>query len=171
MSIYANIKTAKDFGLDREWAINRRRQYLTEQLMEAQEDEEELLELVEHCGLETALNRAFSIRLLERHYKQKFTVRDELETIKKMTKDPKEQITDDMIEVARRYPVERLVKFTRKKARAWCHEDKNPSLVHMDRKNFAWCPVCDRKFDAIGCLIDRDGMRFVDAVKYLTGGG
>lgn len=76
-------------------------------------------------------------------------------------------VTDDMIEAASNYPVERLVELVRGKTKAWCHEDKNPSAYHGTRTNTIVCPVCDKKFNAIQILMIRDGKTFFDAVKEL----
>lgn len=78
-----------------------------------------------------------------------------------------EQITDDMLMVARAYPIQNLITFYHGKAHAFCHDDKHPSLFHGTRSNRAVCPVCDLKFDPIAVLVDRDGMDFKDAVKNL----
>jgi hypothetical protein len=77
-------------------------------------------------------------------------------------------ITDEMIERAREYPVENLVEFVRGKAKAWCHDDRNPSMFHGTRNNIVVCPVCDKKFGPIDVLVTRDGMTFRDAVLTLA---
>lgn len=78
-----------------------------------------------------------------------------------------DEITDDMIERARRYPVEMLVEFKRGKTRAWCHDDRNPSAFHGTRTNTVQCPVCGQSFDSIAVLMQRDGLPFADAVRQL----
>ena len=78
------------------------------------------------------------------------------------------RISDEDIESAREYPVSLLVPFVRGKATAWCHSDRNPSLFHGTRKNLAVCPVCDKKFGPIDICIERDGMSFSEAVKFLA---
>ena len=77
-------------------------------------------------------------------------------------------ITDSDIEVARHYPVEKLIEFKHGKATAFCHDDRSPSLFHGTRFNIAVCPVCAMKFGAIDILIQRDGYSFKDAVKHLA---
>jgi len=76
-------------------------------------------------------------------------------------------ITDSMIEQARESDINRVVEFVRGKATAWCHEDKNPSLTYMSKTNTAWCAACGKYFDPIAVLMERDGMTFQQAVKYL----
>lgn len=80
----------------------------------------------------------------------------------------KERISDEQIEIARSVPVNTLVEFVRGKARAWCHEDRNPSMFFGTRANVAVCPVCDKKFGPIDVLMSRDGLTFIDAVKQLA---
>jgi DNA primase len=71
--------------------------------------------------------------------------------------------------VAKDFPVTQLVEFRGHKATAWCHEDKTPSLWYANRVNRVVCPVCDKKFNAIDICMERDGMSFIDAVKFLNG--
>lgn len=77
------------------------------------------------------------------------------------------EITPDMVEHAKAYPVNRLVMFTKGRAKAWCHDDRNPSMYHGTRKNVACCPVCGKTFNPISILMERDGMTFPDAVRNL----
>lgn len=72
------------------------------------------------------------------------------------------------VESARAYPIEELIDFTRGKATAWCHCDKTPSLTLDRKRNRAKCWPCDKSFDPIAVLMERDGMGFVQAVKFLT---
>jgi hypothetical protein len=157
---------AEEMGLDRSWAINRRSQFLTNELMATDDGFKELADFVEdHEATELSLYLLAdeALALVEK----KAGAIDEIARIKKMTKDPKEMITDEMVEAARRYPIERLIEFRHKKALAWCHEDRHPSLCHMDKTNRAWCPVCDRYFDGIAVLMDR-GYSFKEAVIALN---
>lgn len=80
----------------------------------------------------------------------------------------KGKITEEQIEQAKTTPVTNVIEFHRGKATAWCHEDRNPSLYHGTRKNVAVCPVCDKKFNAVDVLMDRDGLTFVEAVLQLA---
>lgn len=77
------------------------------------------------------------------------------------------EITPDMIQAARHYPINKIVEFMRGKARAFCHDDKVPSAFHGTRHNTLECPVCDKHFDTISVLMARDGMTFPSAVRFL----
>ena len=91
-----------------------------------------------------------------------------LRDMEKRLKQPmKNTITDEMIEQAREYPITELIEFTRGKALAFCHEDKTPSLSYHKAANRAHCFPCNKSFDAIGVLMERDKMSFTSAVRYL----
>jgi len=77
------------------------------------------------------------------------------------------EITDEMIQIARDYPIESLIEFVNGKAIAFCHADKNPSLTLDRKRGKAHCFVCDKDYNALDVLIERDNMSFVDAVKQL----
>lgn len=82
----------------------------------------------------------------------------------------KDSITAEDVEAARNYKVDRLIEFRNGKAQAWCHEDKNPTLNHMNKVNKAYCWACGKYFNSIDVLMKRDGMKFIEAVKSLRGG-
>jgi hypothetical protein len=76
-------------------------------------------------------------------------------------------ITDEMVAIARDYPVLQVVEFVNGHAFAFCHEDHKPSLYYGSRNKSLCCPVCDRQFSALDVLILRDGMSFTAAVSAL----
>jgi hypothetical protein len=78
-----------------------------------------------------------------------------------------DEITPEMIQDAKSSPVTAILDLANGKTRAWCHEDARPSLYVLKRINKAHCPVCDKKFDAIDILMQRDGLSFPDAVRKL----
>lgn len=78
-----------------------------------------------------------------------------------------EQITDTMIQAARDYPITQLIDFNRGKALAFCHADKNPSLSYDSKRNKAHCFVCDKDYDSIAILMERDNITFPQAVRAL----
>ena len=168
MSIYSGLRMAKEREVGRAYVINCRSRFLTGRLMEINDELGCLADFLERNEGTNHLTFHVTATDAERLIKEKVEVLKEIEAIKRMTTDPKERITDDMIERAKAYPVDRLVEFRNKKAAAWCHEDRHPSLCHMTRKNLAWCPVCNQYFDAIGVLMNRDGYSFIDAVKQLS---
>ena len=98
-------------------------------------------------------------------------VKQQIEMIHRYESDPlpKEgEITADMMETARAYPIEKLIEFDRAgKAVAWCHDDKAPSLFWYKKANRATCFPCGRSFNPVDVLIERDNFSFRDAVLNL----
>ena len=76
------------------------------------------------------------------------------------------KITDDMIERAREYPFDQLVEVTRNKM-AVCpfHGDKDPSF--SIKNNYGWCFGCGWKGDTIKFVMEKEGLKFADAVRRL----
>ena len=156
------IKVADEMGLSLQYSVNARRRFLVDEL--------ELLnlEIAFYDDYEgTPDNVYFSLRQYSFLAEKRSKVKQELGAIKNVTIH-KPGITDDMIEQARNYPIGQLVEFTRGKAQAFCHEDKNPSAYHATRVNRINCPVCGKSFDPIGVLMERDGMSFKEAVTTLS---
>ena len=79
------------------------------------------------------------------------------------------EITEEMIQSARNYPIEMVIEFDRSgKALAFCHADNHPSLTWHKVRNRCTCFACGRSFNPIDVLTTRDGISFRDAVKQLA---
>lgn len=78
-----------------------------------------------------------------------------------------EDITDADIENARAYPIHLLIDFNHGRATAFCHDDRSPSLHHWKKGNKARCFVCDKTYNPIDVLMERDKMSFPEAVRSL----
>jgi hypothetical protein len=88
--------------------------------------------------------------------------------IKSLTQKPKEgEITDDMIETAREYPIENLIEFRNGRCKAFCHDSDRYSVAKSRNANGIWCHVCGKFFNPIDIRVFRDGMSFVEAVRSL----
>jgi DNA primase len=86
----------------------------------------------------------------------------------KMDARESSRITDEMIVTAKASPVDKLINFTRGRAVCPFHGSKGDDLSHDKKNNRAKCfGKCGKSWDAIGILMERDGMSFVDAVKAL----
>jgi len=156
------IKIAEEFGLSIQYSINARRRFLVDEL--------ELLDLEiafydDYEG--TPDNEYFSLCQYSFLSEKRAKVKQELRAIKNVT-IRKPGLTDEMIEQARNYPVDKLIEFTRGTAIAFCHDDKRPSMFYGTRTNTAQCPVCCKSFDSISILMERDGMPFKEAVTNLS---
>lgn len=78
----------------------------------------------------------------------------------------KDEITPEKIAQARDYPIGRLVEARGGVALCPFHDDKNPSM--SIKGNFYYCFACGANGDVISFIMRRDGLNFIDAVKFLT---
>lgn len=160
------IKAADEMGVNRTTAINSRLSYLRSELGSKVDV---YVDMVVSVLDEPEQDFALYDRKLTAMFADIDKAKREMNNLKRRTrnKPAANEITDDMIERARLYPVELLVEFKRGKARAWCHDDRNPSAFHGTRTNTVQCPVCARGFGPIDVLMDRDGCSFAEAVRQL----
>lgn|SRR3990167_941630 len=76
------------------------------------------------------------------------------------------KITPAMIEKAKNHPIENLLEVNKQGfAKCFNHKDKKPSLYC--KNNFAYCFVCQKSWDTIQILVDKNKMSFNQAVKKL----
>jgi len=161
---YDSIKKQADvFGIDFKRALAMRHGYLDAAAAELRAEIDELVTFLEQTPC--AVMFRYELKALGK----KLVELGKLNKRAMLKKTSGDLINDDMIAQAKDYPVEQLVEFARGKAKAWCHPDKNPSMYHANRTNRVNCPVCDKSFGPIDVCIERDGMTFVDAVRYLCG--
>ena len=156
------LEMAQIFGIPFRQALAMRHTFLDDLIKRYQVDIDEELEYLQTCEEE------FEFRIYLESVAGKMKIINKLEKSRPV-KPSDCDISEDDIYTARAVTVDKLIKFNRGKAVAFCHEDKNPSMFHATRKNLAICPVCDRMFGPIDILIERDGMTFIEAVKYLGG--
>ena len=93
-----------------------------------------------------------------------------MSTIKPQPKRDKEnEITDAMIERARKHPIELILEFTRGKCRCINpeHDDRDPSMSHVRQRNRAKCFACDYSVDSIAAYQHIYSVDFRTAVKNL----
>lgn len=76
------------------------------------------------------------------------------------------EITDEIIEKAKQYPIENLIE--NKKGFALCpfHPDKKPSFFL--RNNYAYCFACGYAADSIKLYMDLTGANFKETVQHLS---
>lgn len=154
------IQTAKDFGVDVEWAISRRKEYLNQRIAELESDQQAVLQAFSGNN---ELNRFLlldSIRFLNKEIRK-----CEMELNYKNA--GKSRMTQADIEKAKNYPIENLLQSVRNgKTNCINHEDKRPS---MDiRNNFVYCYSCGFHGDAITVYRKLHNVDFVTAVKNLN---
>ena len=77
-----------------------------------------------------------------------------------------EVITPEMIERTKNYPIGQLVEVNKQGfTKCFQHIDKHPSVYC--KNNFLHCFVCNKSWDTIAVLVERDGLSFKDAVLKL----
>ena len=75
-------------------------------------------------------------------------------------------ITPDMVARAKNHPIENLVEINKQGfTKCFGHNDKHPSAYC--KKNFIHCFVCQKSWDTIAVLMEREGLTFKDAVLKL----
>lgn len=78
-------------------------------------------------------------------------------------KEKKTVITETMVQRAKEYPIEKLLEVNRSGfTKCFNHNDSKPSAYC--KKNFLYCFVCNKSWDSIAILTERDGYRFKEAV-------
>lgn len=161
--MYSIIQTAKDFGVDVEWAISRRKEYLNQRIVELKDEQRSVLQAFSGNN---ELNRFLlldSMRFIDKEIK-----RYESELKFKNSRNGN-RITQNDIERAKQYPIENLLQNIRNNkinCISGSHADKHPS---MDVKNnFAYCYSCGFHGDAIGVYMKINSVDFITAVKALN---
>lgn len=146
------IQAAREMGVNVQWAIGRRKAYLAEQAAKKQAEAEE------------ALKRLAGSNELERH----LVLNILKDTTKKTMSGRKGRITQEQINRARKYSIEKIVITPVKGRKTNCvnHDDKNAS---MDiRNNFAYCYSCGWLGDSIAVYMKIYNASFVEAVSKLS---
>jgi len=155
-------KIAKDTGLTLDECRHHRILYLKSHIQELSEDYEWL---ANDTGELSAL---FCQDVFDRLYLEVRELRYLVMLTKGYPVRPNE-ITEEMIENARGYPIDRIVRVDQRgHSTVFCHKDSRPSLVWHRVKNRATCFPCAKSFNPIDVLMQRDGYTFRDAVKLLT---
>ncbi len=163
------IKEASSkMGVNNEWATEARIRHLLH-LIEK--------EVVYQGSLNKSLSLAkkdittyFLKQVISTSKKNEESYRRELKRLKAAPSNNPELITDDDIETARNYPIDKVIEFKHGRCKGFCHDgDSELSMSHFVKGNKVKCFVCDRSFSALDVLIERDNYSFIDAVKELRG--
>lgn len=152
---YTTIKRAKEFDIPIKDAIEKRIDYLHEELDGYQSI---------YNTLETMIDIVFIHRQME-------TIINEIQYLRQYKEpDPKDDraITQERIDAANSVPIESIIEFNNGKAHAFCHEDKNPSLSKHPSKNYARCFVCNESYGPIKAYMEIYNVSFPEAVRALT---
>ena len=159
------IEMANQFGIDPETAIKTRMRYFRQSIDEIQDDIRHWNEVI--WGLEDQAAITLLNRRIERLDKKQ---RGFLIRIKNLEQDHQvsiNSITSAEIEAARAFPIETLLEnIHRNRVRCPFHEDLNPSA--SIKRNRVHCFVCNKTWNPIDLVMERDGLSFINAVRRLT---
>ncbi|MCR4321303.1 MAG: CHC2 zinc finger domain-containing protein [Candidatus Brocadiaceae bacterium] len=160
--MYSVIQTAKDFGVDVQWAVARRKEYLNQKIGELKNEQSQVLQAFSGNN---ELNRFLlldSMRILDKEIKK---YESDL-NFKNSRND--NRITQNDIERAKQFSLENLLQNIRN-GKAHCvsgnHMDKHPSM--SIKNNFAYCYSCGWHGDVIDVYMKINSVGFVTAVKTL----
>lgn len=73
------------------------------------------------------------------------------------------------LERARDYPIDRLIKFTRLKAKCIWHTDRSPSLHYYKKKNKVYCFSCKKGGDVFDVVMQLNNCNLKEAISFLNG--
>ena len=159
------IETASSWGIDHKTAIKTRMRYLLRSIGEVKDEIRHWNEMIwnlEDQAAITLLNR----RIERLDKKQRgFNIR-----IKNLEQDHQvsiNSITSAEIEAARAFPIMDLLADRIKNKKVLCpfHDDHNPSASIKNNKLRCW--VCSKSWNPIDYLMEKDGLSFIEAVRYL----
>jgi hypothetical protein len=114
----------------------------------------------EHVGC-TALKIIFGQEVID-DIKQLMKIKREFVML---NTDKKFDITPEMIAQARDYPFEYLYEFKRNMALCPFHNDTSPSMSLKNNKVRCWS--CNKSWDTIAFVMEKEGLSFQDAVRRL----
>ncbi len=159
------VETANQFGIDPETAIKTKMRYFRQSIDEIKDDIRHWNEII--WGLEDQAAITLLNRRIERLDKKQrgFSIR-----IKNLEQDQQVSIngiTSEQIEAARAFPIMDLLADRMKNKKVLCpfHDDHNPSASIKNNKLRCW--VCSKSWNPIDYLMEKDGLSFIEAVRYL----
>ena len=161
--MYSIIETAKDFGVDVDWAVARRKEYLNQRIAELKNDQQSALQAFSGNN---ELNRFLlldSMRFLDKEIKK-----CESELNFKNSRNGS-RITQNDIERAKQYPLENLLQNIRNNKTnciSGLHTDEHPSMAV--RHSFVYCYSCGWHGDSISVYMKLNSVDFITAVKALN---
>jgi len=155
--------SAEEFDIPIDEALTQRKQFCLRRITRNKEFQRVLLNGLSGSNMET---REFILDSVERHQMVIGEYQKQIAMINNYKpSDDKDFITPEMIERARRYPLEDLIEFKSGMAKCINHEDKHPSM--NCRNNFVYCHACGYKGDVIDVFIKLSNVSFPEAIRRL----
>ena len=186
---YQSIKAkAEEMGVPLQWAIDRKRRYLEDNIKENQADvflqwtvdqrkqylkdkikelEADVAQAVRELAGTGELEHRLTVDRIEGAEKNIRHARFDLSRLKPNA-GKGNGVDDTEIERAKEYPIERLLPNQVRRGMTLCpfHEDRHPSM--SIKNNRVRCFSCNKTWDTIALVMELRGYEFIEAVKYLT---
>ena len=154
-------ENALEFDIPMQWAISRRKLFLETEINYLEQHQKTMAQLMSGA---TSQDRDFIFASIIQCSKEIQDFKREIYFITQNDKI-KNEITDEMIERAKGYPLSQLLEVKNNMALCINHAERNPS---MDcRNNFAYCYSCNWRGDSIDVAMKLHAINFIDAVKSL----
>jgi hypothetical protein len=151
-----------------EWARERRIEYLKETITDLVVEAWMAMTLHEDCVRHNRLiEMILTQERLEKLLKGIVKAQGEILSLRGSGRPGNDDITPAIIERARLYPFTQLYEFKRNMARCPFHEDRTPSMALMKDNRVHCFGACSKSWDTIAFLMDKDGLRFPEAVRQL----
>lgn len=172
LKYYEGLKQLRK-ELDPQWVIEQRKSYLRKQIISYTT---KLIHFyvwyreATERGVDYLVKKTICILSGYKEWEKKLAkARMEYEALSHNWKGDKLSITQDMIEVAKSYPLDQLIEIN-KRGFAHCplHSDKHPSLY--TKNGFLHCFQCGWSGDAISLYQELKGVDFKEAVRVLSQG-
>jgi hypothetical protein len=165
MITYSQIeKDAVGMGVGLTWALERRKSFLSCEIVLHTEAINNLLSLL--AGKDS-LNRELIFIWMKDHNEAITKLEKEKSCLKPVSNNSRGAITNEMISSAREYPIRNLLSNPVKNDMTHCisHDDRNPSM--SIKNNRAYCFSCGFKGDSISVYMYLNNADFRAAVKNL----
>jgi len=155
-------RNAAVFGIPMKTAVRMRLRFLKSRMVELQE------EIVEY-SVPGRQDDAWAIYCVRDSRRELNPLELEAKTLIRFLRhgtSEETNLTAAMITAARKYPFGKLLQFKGKMTHCPFHDDRNPSMALYG--NRVRCFVCNRWWDAIEFVMEREGLDFREAVRHLT---
>ena len=170
---FAIGRLAREFGVSFSWALQRRKDYIRNQLAGITETLNQINQEIERN--ENAFAASFVQEVCSRLRHEIKDMKSELKSLEqpeRIRDESAQQLRVDqfMIERARNHPIAELLtnEVRGKMTRCFNHDDRHPSM--QVNETTVYCHVCHKLWNPIDILMQVRGYSFVDAVIYLNGG-
>jgi hypothetical protein len=160
--IEAIRKMADEIGVPIEWAINRRKLFIETEISYLKRHQRTMVQQMSGSNVQ---DRDFIFDVLMRTQKEIHDYEREIYFIEHADRINKSEITDEMIDRAKEYPIEQLIEVKRNLALCINHSERKPSM--NCKNNFAYCHSCGWSGDTISIKMKLTDCTFIEAVKSL----